>query len=98
MNLSGIFPTKLLSRPDKRGRLLKRHGVLTLRRVSFRKPFPHLKTVPKWQQYLLCGDSVPMAVILKAKEKGLFLEGVDYPVPAAVLLCEKQQWVMDELH
>lgn len=50
---------------------------------------PHLKTVPKWQQYMLCGDSVPMAVILKAKEKGLFLEGVDYPVPAAVLLCEK---------
>ena len=47
---------------------------------------------------MLCGDSVPMAVILKAKEKGLFLEGVDYPVPAAVLLCEKQQWVMDELH
>ncbi len=69
-----------------------------MRRVSFRKPFPHLKTVPKWQQYMLCGDSVPMAVILKAKEKGLFLEGVDYPVPAAVLLCEKQQWVMDELH
>lgn len=62
-----------------------------MRRVSFRKPFPHLKTVPKWQQYMLCGDSVPMAVILKAKEKGLFLEGVDYPVPAAVLLCEKQQ-------
>lgn len=47
---------------------------------------------------MLCGDSAPMAVILKAKEKGLFLEGVDYPVPAAVLLCEKQQWVMDELH
>ena len=69
-----------------------------MRRVSFRKPFPHLKTIPKWQQYMLCGDSVPMAVILKAKEKGLFLEGVDYPVPAAVLLCEKQQWVMDELH
>ncbi len=69
-----------------------------MRRVSFRNPFPHLKTVPKWQQYMLCGDSVPMAVILKAKEKGLFLEGVDYPVPAAVLLCEKQQWVMDELH
>ncbi len=69
-----------------------------MRRVSFRNPFPHLKTVPKWQQYMLCGDSAPMAVILKAKEKGLFLEGVDYPVPAAVLLCEKQQWVMDELH
>lgn len=49
----------------------------------------HLKTVPKWQQYMFCGNSVPMAVILKAKDKGLFLEGVDYPVPAAVLLCEK---------
>lgn len=49
----------------------------------------HLKSVPKWQQYMFCGDSVPMAVILKAKEKGLFLSGVDYPVPATLLVYEK---------
>lgn len=49
---------------------------------------PHLKSVPKWQQYMFCGDSVPMAVIHKAKEKGLFLNGMNYPVPAAILVIE----------
>lgn len=50
---------------------------------------PHLKTVPKWQQYMFCGDSVPMAVIHKAIEKGLFLKNVDHPVPASILVIEK---------
>lgn len=50
----------------------------------------HLKSVPKWQQYMFCGDSVPMAVIYKAKEKKLFLDGVDYPLPASVFVCEKE--------
>lgn len=49
----------------------------------------HLKSVPKWQQYMFCGDSVPMAVILKAREKKLFLEEADYPLPATVLIYEK---------
>lgn len=49
---------------------------------------PHLKSVPKWQQYMFCGDSVPMAVIHKAKEKGLFMNGIDYPVPASILVIE----------
>ncbi len=49
----------------------------------------HLKSVPKWQQYMFCGDSVPMAVIHKAIEKGLFLRNVDYPVPASILVIEK---------
>lgn len=49
----------------------------------------HLKSVPKWQQYMFCGDSVLMAVIHKAREKGLFLDGVDYPVPASLLVYEK---------
>lgn len=49
----------------------------------------HLKSVPKWQQYMFCGDSVPMAVIHGAVEKGLFLKGVDYPTPAALLIFEK---------
>lgn len=48
----------------------------------------HLKSVPKWQQYMFCGNSVPMAVIHKAIEKGLFLKGVDYPVPASILIVE----------
>lgn len=50
----------------------------------------HLKSVPKWQQYMLCGDSVPMAVILRAREEELFLKGVDYPVPASLLVFEKK--------
>lgn len=49
----------------------------------------HLKSVPKWQQYMFCGDSVPMMVIYKAREKGLFMSGVDYPVPASLLVYEK---------
>lgn len=49
---------------------------------------PHLRSVPKWQQYMFCGDSVPMAVIHKAKEKGLFMNGIDYPVPASILVIE----------
>lgn len=49
----------------------------------------HLKSVPKFQQYMYCGDRVPMMVIHKAKEKGLFLDGVDYPVPASMLVYER---------
>lgn len=50
---------------------------------------PHLTSVPKWQQYMFCGDSVPMAVIHKAVEKGLFLNGVNYPIPATILVIDK---------
>jgi RNA polymerase sigma factor (sigma-70 family) len=49
----------------------------------------HLKSVPKWQQYMFCGDSVPMAVILKAIEKGLLFTNVDCKVPASILVIEK---------
>lgn len=49
----------------------------------------HLKSVPKWQQYMYCGDSVPMAVIYQAREKGLFLKGVEYPLPASLLVFDK---------
>lgn len=49
----------------------------------------HLKSVPKWQQYMYCGDSVPMAVIYQAREKGLFLKEAEYPVPAALLVYKK---------
>lgn len=50
---------------------------------------PHLKGIPKYQQYMYCGASIPMAVIYKAREKGLFLDGVDYPLPTMKLIYEK---------
>lgn len=50
---------------------------------------PHLNSVPKWQQYMYCCNSVPMAVIHKAIEKGFFLANVDYKVPASILVVEK---------
>ena len=66
-----------------------RERLLPVFRSGYVKLPPHLKGVPKWQQYLFCGDSVPMAVLYKAQEKGLFLQDVDYPLPAAVLVAEK---------
>ena len=49
----------------------------------------HLKSVPKWQQYLQCCDSFPMAVISEAKNCGLFLNGYDKPAPAVMLCVEE---------
>ena len=49
----------------------------------------HLKSVPKWQCYMYCGDSVPMAVILKAQEKGLILQNVQYSIPASIIVIDK---------
>lgn len=49
----------------------------------------HLKDVPKWQQYMHCGDSVPMAVIYQAIERGLFLQEINYPLPAAILVIDE---------
>lgn len=46
----------------------------------------HLKSVPKWQQYMLCGDSIPMAVIYKAIEEKRIFEAVNYKLPAVILL------------
>lgn len=51
----------------------------------------HLKSVPKWQQYAFCCSSVPMMVICRAKEKGLIMDGADYPVPAMMLIYEKDE-------
>ena len=50
---------------------------------------PHLTSVCKWHPYMYCGDSVPMAVIHKAVKKGLFLSGIDYPIPASIFIVEK---------
>ena len=49
----------------------------------------HLNSVPNWQRYMFCGNSVPMAVIHKAIKEKLFLSGVDYPVPATLLVLER---------
>lgn len=50
----------------------------------------HLKSVPNWQRYMICGDSLPMAVIYKFIENKLLLVDVDYPTPAAVYIIDKQ--------
>ena len=49
----------------------------------------HLKSVPRWQQYMRCCDSFPMAVIFEAKNCGLFLNGYDKPAPAVMLCVEE---------
>ena len=49
----------------------------------------HLKSVPRWQQYLFCGSSIPMAVIHKAIEKKLLFANIDYKLPAAILIIEE---------
>lgn len=46
---------------------------------------PHLTGVPKWQQYMLCGSGLPMRIIKKALDSGLFPECDDYPAPAIII-------------
>ncbi|HIZ56433.1 MAG TPA: RNA polymerase sigma factor [Firmicutes bacterium] len=48
----------------------------------------HLTNIPKWQQYMYCGCSVPLAVIYKAMEKGLFLTDMTGKIPASILVVE----------
>lgn len=48
----------------------------------------HLKSVPKWQQYMYCGDSVPMAIIHTAIAKGLLFQNVNYKIPASIFVVE----------
>jgi RNA polymerase sigma-70 factor (ECF subfamily) len=62
--------------------------LLPLFQVGYVKLPPHLTSVPKWQQYMYCAESVPMAVIYKAMEKHLFLKDVKYSVPASILVVE----------
>lgn len=48
----------------------------------------HLKSVPKWQQYMQCCSTFPMRVIMNAHENGLFLADrnlEENPVPAVLL-------------
>ncbi len=48
----------------------------------------HLKSVPPWQQYMLCGTGLPMRMIVKARDNGLFPECADYPAPAILISAE----------
>ena len=50
----------------------------------------HLKSVPQWQRYMLCGDSIPMAVIHEAMERGLLFADAAHPIPSVMLIVEKQ--------
>lgn len=50
----------------------------------------HLKSVPGWLTYQFCADSVPMAVIYKAIEKGLFLSDAGDELPAAILVLDQE--------
>ena len=49
----------------------------------------HLKSVPKWQQYMRCCDSFPMAVVSEAKNCVLFLKGYDNSAHAVMLCVEE---------
>lgn len=49
----------------------------------------HLKSVPRWQRYMYCGDRVPMAVIHRAVREKRFLNGAEEPVPAVLLVYER---------
>ena len=66
-----------------------REAVLPLYMKGYTRLPVHLKSVPKYQQYMNCGYSVTMAVIYQAVERGLFLKDVNYPVPAAILVIDK---------
>ena len=50
----------------------------------------HLNSVPDWQRYMLCGDSVPMAVILQAIDRKYLFADAKMPLSAVILLCNKQ--------
>lgn len=49
----------------------------------------HLTSVPNWQRYMFCDNSIPMMVILTAKEMELFQPGIDYPSPAMIFIVDK---------
>ncbi|MCM1103590.1 MAG: sigma-70 family RNA polymerase sigma factor [Clostridium sp.] len=45
----------------------------------------HLKSVPDWLRYMDCCGALPMLMIEKARDHGLFPECRDYPAPAILL-------------
>ncbi|MCM1055052.1 MAG: sigma-70 family RNA polymerase sigma factor [Bacteroides sp.] len=50
---------------------------------------PHLKSVPNWLRYMDCCSKLPMAVIVKAKDNGLFLNNAAFPSTGVFLAVEK---------
>ena len=69
--------------------LVSAHEETLSRTIHYVHLPPHLTSVCKWQPYMYCGDRVPMAVIHKAMEKGLFLSGIGHPIPASIFIVEK---------
>jgi RNA polymerase sigma-70 factor (ECF subfamily) len=49
----------------------------------------HLRSVPEWLRYMECCSCFPSAVIIEARERGLFLKEYDKPAPAIMLCVEK---------
>lgn len=49
----------------------------------------HVKSYLKWQRYDRCCNYLPMAIILMAKEDGLYLNGVEKPEAAVYMSYEK---------
>lgn len=77
-----------LSRHFSRELIEKFHGdFMQLMKDPVKLP-PHLKSVPAWQQYMLCGSGLPMRMIVKARDNGLFPECADYPAPAVLISVE----------
>lgn len=46
---------------------------------------PHLKSVPEWLRRMLCCAALPMLVIEKAKDNGMFPQCANYPAPAILI-------------
>lgn len=46
---------------------------------------PHLKSVPEWLRRMLCCAALPMLVIEKARDNGMFPQCADYPAPAILI-------------
>ncbi|MBQ8396969.1 MAG: RNA polymerase sigma factor [Clostridia bacterium] len=90
------IPVMTMQEYDAETRLIRAHRsalcdairdiVRPLYKIGRVKLPAHLTNIPAWQQYLYCDNSLPMAVIHEAIARGRFLSGVDYPIPAAILV------------
>lgn len=78
---------ELAEQQSKRIQEMYRGEIMQLMQYPVKLP-THLKSVPKWQQYMHCCSTFPMQVIMKAHENGLFFAGQNLqekPVPAVLL-------------
>ena len=78
---------ELAEQQSKRIQEMYRGEIMQLMQYPVKLP-THLKSVPKWQQYMHCCSTFPMQVIMKAHENSLFFAGQNLqekPVPAVLL-------------